>query len=175
MAEVMARTFAQVPDSIRFVDDAGVLRITGVARSTRRNWASHGLVPDPQDGHYRESDVVETAIVGILVSATKGLDDAQRLWTACREAVLEAAFQVSDGAELSLVFEPRLLRAKLAKSDAEIGQAARPLEPLVVIPLASLTNETRNAFWKFAVTSRTRPDGRRREARTLRPTRSRER
>ncbi len=160
----MDRTVAGVPDSIRVVDEDILLRITGVARSTRRNWARRGLVIDRSDGRYGEADVVETAIVVLLVRATKRLDDAVRLWAAQRDAVLQRALQEPTG-ELTIVFEPRLLRATLAGTDAEVGRSARPFEPLVAIPLAPKMAEARAAFWQFAAAPRARPDGRRREVR----------
>ena len=171
-ARFMDVTLSRAPDSIRFVDEQDLLRITGLPRSTRRRWAERGLVADPENGHYREGDVVETAIVALVVSATKGLDDAFRLWTACRDGVMQEAFQAKSGKDLSLVFEPRLLGSVLAKSDAEICQAIRPLEPFVVVPLTQATREAREAFWRFAVASRPKPDRRRRDAQHAAPRRA---
>jgi hypothetical protein len=164
-------TVSRAPDSIRFVDEQDLLRITGLARSTRRRWAERGLVIDPKDGHYREGDVVETAIVALLVSATKGLDDALRLWTACRGGVMQEALQAKSE-DLRLVFEPRLLGSVLAKSDAEICRAIRPLEPFVVVPLTQATREAREAFWRFAMASRPKPDRRRRDTQNAAPRRT---
>lgn len=160
---------SRAPDSIRFVDEQDLLRITGLARSTRRRWAERGLVVDPQDGHYREVDVVETAIVVLLVSATRGLDDAVRLWTSCRGDVMQEALQAKSEEDLRLVFEPRLLGSVLAKSDAEICRAIRPLEPFVVVPLTQATRDAREAFWRFAMASRPKPDRRRRDAQRAAP------
>jgi hypothetical protein len=168
-ARFMDATFSQVPDSIRFVDEQDLLRITGLPRSTRRRWAERGLVVDPEDGHYREGDVVETAIVALLVSATKGLDDALRLWSACRGGVMQEALRAKSEEDLRLVFGPRLLGGVLAKSDAEICRAIRPLEPFVVVPLTQATREAREAFWRFAMTSRHKPDRRRRDTQRAAP------
>lgn len=163
----MTETISSQPDSIVCVDEAALLRITGVARSTRRNWIKQSLIDDRPDGRYYEKDVLETALVALIVRATKGLDDARRVWHSTRRSLLAAVASSPDADGIFLVLEFRLLRATVASSVAEIGQAARPFEPLVLIPISPQTEEARSAFRTFAAPPRAKPDGRRREATSL--------
>jgi hypothetical protein len=161
----MAKTIPPAPDSIVCVDEDKLLRITGVARSTRRNWVKHGLIDDRPDGRYYEQDVLETALVAPIVKATKGLADARRVWHSTRDSLLSAVAGTPDGKDLALVLELRLLRGTLASSAAQVGRATRPFEPFVLIPVGPDAAEAREGFRTFAAPPRTKPDGRRREGR----------
>jgi hypothetical protein len=163
----MTETMSSAPDSIVCVDETALLRITGVARSTRRNWVKQSLIDDRSDGRYYEGDVVDTVLVALIVQATKGLDDARRVWHATRNSLVEAVADPERSNDLSLVIELRLLRTVVTRSAAEVGLAARPFEPLILIPISPRTEEAREAFRTFAAPPRSKPDGRRREATKL--------
>lgn len=167
IALFMARTIAPAPDSIVYIDEAALLRISGVARSTRRNWIKLGLIEDRADGRYYERDVIETVLVALIVKATKRLDDARRIWRSMRDDLLRAVGGSSNVEGLSLVLELRLLRGTVADSASQIGSAAKPFEPLVVIPMSQAVAESRDAFATFAAPPRAKPDHRRREATAL--------
>jgi hypothetical protein len=161
----MARTIPPAPDSIVCVDEDALLRITGVARSTRRNWVKQSLIDDRSDGRYYEQDVLETALVALIVKATKGLADARLVWHSTRDSLLSAIAGVADGKDLALVLELRLLRGTLASSAAQVGPATRPFEPFVLIPVGPHAAEAREGFRTFAASPRAKPDGRRRKER----------
>jgi hypothetical protein len=158
----MARTIPSAPDSIVCVDEDTLLRITRVARSTRRNWVKQSLIDDRSDGRYYEQDVLETALVALIVKATKGLADARLVWHSNRDSLLAAVAGASDGKDLALVLELRLLRAALASSAAQVGPATRPFEPFVLIPVGPPAAEACEGFRTFATRPRAKP-GRRRE------------
>jgi hypothetical protein len=80
------------PDSIVCVDEGTLLRIAGVARSTRRNWVKQSLIDDRSDGRYYEQDVLETALVALIVKATKGLVDARLVWHSNRDSLITRCF-----------------------------------------------------------------------------------
>lgn len=161
----MARTIPPAPDSIVCVDEGTLLRITDVARSTRRNWVKQSLIDDQSGGHYYEQEVLETALVALIVKATKGLADARRVWHSNRDRLLRAVASAPDGKDLALVLELRLLRGTLASSAARIGPATRPFEPFVLIPVGPYAAEAREGFRRFAAPPRAKPDSRRREGR----------
>jgi hypothetical protein len=163
----MARTIPPAPDSIVCIDEATLLRISRVARSTRRNWVKLGLVEDRPDGRYYERDVIETVLVALIVKATNRLDDAKRVWRSMRNDLLSAVDGSSDIEGLSLVLEMRLLRGTVTRSINEIGSAARPFEPLVVIPMSRPIADSQDAFTTFAAPPRVKPDRRRRESAAL--------
>lgn len=158
----MARTIPPAPDSIVCVDEGTLLRITRVARSTRRNWVNQSIVDDRPAGRYYEQDVIETALVALIVKATKDLTDARLVWHSVRSSLLSAVAGASDGKDLALVLELRLLRTTLASSAAQVGPATRPFEPFVLIPVGPPAAEAREGFRTFAAPPRTKP-GRRRE------------
>jgi len=158
----MARTIPLPPDSIVCVDEDTLLRITRVARSTRRNWVKQSLIDDRSDGRYYEQDVLETALVALIVKATRGLTDARLVWHSNRVSLLSAVAGASDVEDLALVLELRLLRGALAISAAQVGPATRPFEPFVLIPVGPPAAEAREGFRIFAAPPRTKP-GRRRE------------
>jgi hypothetical protein len=165
MDRFMARTITPAPDSIVCVDEDTLLRITGVARSTRRNWVKESLIDDRPDGRYYEQDVLVTALVALIVKATKGLADARRVWHSTRDSLLSAVASVPEEKDLALVLELRLLRGTLTSSAAQVGPATRPFEPFVLIPVGPHAVEAREGFRKFAVPPRAKADGRRREGR----------
>jgi hypothetical protein len=158
----MAKTIPPAPDSIVCVDEDTLLRITRVARSTRRNWVKQSLIDDRSEGRYYEQDVLETALVALIVKATKGLTDARLVWHSNRDILLSAVAGASDGKDLALVLELRLLRGTLTSSAAQVGPATRPFEPFVLIPVGPSAAEAREGFRTFAAPPRTKP-GRRRE------------
>lgn len=158
----MARNIPPAADSIVCVDEGTLLRITRVARSTRRNWVKQSLIDDRPAGRYYEQDVIETALVALIVKATKGLTDARLVWHSNRDSLLSAIAGTSDGKDLALVLEIRLLRATLASSAAQVGRATRSFEPFVLIPVGPPAAEAREGFRTFAAPPRTKP-GRRRE------------
>src|SRR4051812_39063473 len=79
-----------IPDSIGFVFEDELLRVTKVARSTRQNWVRKEVIEDPDDGRYLQRHVLETAAVSQLVKAFKRLEDVRRVWAASRDEVLGA-------------------------------------------------------------------------------------
>ena len=74
-------------DSIRVVGEGDLLDLGRVARSTWKNWVRQGLVDDHVDGLYGERDVIEAAVVRLVVEAV-GLRAAAAAWRLAREAVL---------------------------------------------------------------------------------------
>src|ERR1700716_1514842 len=122
----MAKTLPPRPDSIVCVDEDTLLRIAGVARSPRRNWVKQSLIDDRPDGRYYERDVLETALVALIVKATKGLADARRVWHSTRDSLLRAVARASTGKNVALVLELRLLRGTVTRSAAQVGAATRP-------------------------------------------------
>jgi hypothetical protein len=160
----MAGTIPSASDSIVCVDESALLRISGLARSTRRNWVKISLIADRPDGRYYERDVIETVLVAVIIRATKRLDDARRVWRATREKLLSAAADLPADGQLALALELRLLRSTVVTSTEEIGAAARPFEASVLIPISQPIREAREAFRTFAAPTSTKPDRRRREA-----------
>ena len=163
---MVGRIVPTVPDSIGFVYEDDLVRVTDVPRSTRQNWAkpNHSLVEEPDDGQYREKDVIETVCVAELVRALKKLGDVSRVWSAARDTVLEACAGVSEGDYLVALVEKRSLRLTLARSHEELGRALRPFEAAIAVPLASRVADARADFWRFAVKENPAPDKRRRAA-----------
>jgi uncharacterized protein (DUF2236 family) len=153
---------ATQPDSIGFIHEGDLLRITGVSRSTRQNWVRAGLVDDPRDGRYRERHVVETVVVARLVRVLKRLEDVARLWRAQRKMVL-GDLLVKDGLEhLVALIEPRTLRLSLVDGHQDVAASMRPWEGTILLPLGVIAKEARADFWTFAASSTPRVDRRRR-------------
>jgi hypothetical protein len=153
-----------VPDSIGFVFEDELLRVTKVARSTRQNWVRKHIIEDPDDGRYLQRDVLETAAVSQLAKGFKRLEDVRLVWAASRDEVLAAFVGLTAQDYLVLLVEERSLRATLGHSPGDLGQALRPFESAVAIPLAQALVEASEDFWRFAMFDSPRPDGRRREA-----------
>lgn len=158
-----------VPDSIGFIYERDLVRISGVPRSTRQHWVAKGLLRDPPDGRFREREVVETVILGRLVQALKP-EHAQVAWGQQGDEVLAAVLAVEPGRtrQLDLVVNVDLATISLAKSDRQIGALIRSQEQprhYVVFPLAAVLREAREAFWRFTRTPRKPADNRRRDSR----------
>lgn len=165
---VVGQIVPVVPDSIRFVYEDDLLRITDVKRSTRNNWAKPplSLVEDPADGRFRESNVLETIFVARIVVALKRLPDVRRAWVPARDEALAACANLEADGYLVALLEPRLLRLTLARSDAELGRAMRPFEAAVAVPLDRAVADAKADFWRFAINSHQAGDRRRRAARS---------
>jgi hypothetical protein len=161
MGGVMGITVTGLPDSIGWVHEDELVRITDVPRSTRQNWHRKSLLAESSDGRYREREVVEVVAVRQLVRALKRLDDVRQVWDSDGANVLAACATVSPEEHLVALIEPRLLRLTLARSSEELGGALRPFESAVAVPLARAAAEARADFWRFAVTGEPLADRRR--------------
>jgi len=153
------------PDSIGFVFEDDLVRITDLARSTRKNWVCNDLIEEPSDGRYREHHVIATVAVGQLVRVVKRLGDVRRLWAASGDEIIDAGVRLDAAGYLVAAVEPRTLRLTLARSDMELGRALQPFEATVAVPLAQGIVGAREAFWRFALTTDPPVDRRRRAAR----------
>jgi hypothetical protein len=151
-----------IADSIRFVHEGDLLRIAGIPRSTWQNWARHGLVADPPDGRFRETDVVATVVVAQLVQILRRLSEVERIWRAQGLDVLAAILRDRDSDGLILVLEPRLLRLTIGSSRDAAGEMMRAFEPAVLLPTGAAADEARTAFWRLVATRPQRQDARRR-------------
>lgn len=161
-AYLWAQIVSGPPDSIRFVYENELVRVSDVARSTRQNWAKNALLSEPTDGRYRERQVIEIVVVAQLVRALRRLPDVRIAWESAGAGVLDACAAITTEDYLVAVMEPRLVRLTLARSARELGTALRPFEPTVALPLARPVAEAREAFWRFAVSTDKSTDRRRR-------------
>lgn len=150
------------PDSIGFVYEDAVLRIAGVPRSTRQNWVRAGLVASPDDGVYRERDVVETVVVSMLVRALASLREVGSLWRTRGPDVISALLPTTESDQVVALLEPRVLRLEIASAGDGVASVLRPHETTVLLPIGVAAGEARDAFWRLAYTEVRRPDARRR-------------
>ncbi len=162
MGGFVGTSMTRLPDSIGWVHEDELVRITNVPRSTRQNWSKKSLVKEPGDGRYGERHVIEAVAVRQLVAAIKRLDDVRRIWDDVGADVVAACIATLTEGYLVALVEPRLLRLTLAGSDEELGAALRPFEAGVAVPLARAAAEARADFWRFAVTNDPPADRRRR-------------
>lgn len=153
------------PDSIGFVYEQTMLRITGVKRSTWQNWEKATILDSPIDGRFGEAEVVEVAVVLEMVGVLKGLADAATAWRGERAAVLEALLAGPDTPDVHLLIEPRLLHVVLVSAQTPVTDALRPGEATVAVALGESVRALRKDFWRFVTHDRTAEDRRRKDSR----------
>lgn len=139
-------------DSIRVVGEADLLDLAGCARSTWQNWCRKELLEEAAGGLYGEADVIEAAVVRLLVS-TLDLRRAQAVWRTARGRVIDACLSLSleDDATLDAVVDLHTWDLRLGRSAEELHSLCRTGASLTpghaVVPLASAVRDTRHAFW----------------------------
>lgn len=145
-------------DSIRVVAETDVLSLARIARSTWKNWVGKGLINEPANGMYGESDVVELVAVEQLVEWTD-LGRALTAWKGCRDRVLAMALalDLADPTALDAVIDLHTLDVVLATDATELHGIVRAHRPFprgqLVLALSELVCEARRGFWKRAVPS----------------------
>jgi hypothetical protein len=153
---------ASTPDSIGFVHEETMLRVVDVKRSTWQNWVRNEVLDAAGDSRYRESDVVELGVVALLVRILRNLDDVRTIWRPAREEVLGTLLGASETPESTLLVEPKLLRLQLMPPETPLGDALRPHQPTVALPLTDSIRGLREDFWRFARQNTKTVDRRRR-------------
>lgn len=140
-------------DSIQRIREADLLRITGVARSTRSSWEKSGLVSKAQKRRFDERQAVEVAVFSNLMDP---LDPAlaQAAWLDSRDHILAAALKGTPGdhEQLDLLVNGKTAKIVVVESDEEVVTIIRqsPHQPHFLIPLAKSVNEVREAYWRYA-------------------------
>jgi hypothetical protein len=143
-------------DSIRVVSESDLLELARVARSTWQNWIRQEILQPAPRGHYRESDVVEVAVIALLAAAYD-LRRTRLIWHGCRDVVTAActAMPLQGDETLDFVADSHTLQAIVARNQAELSAAIRAPTPFprprFAIPLDGIIREAREAFWTRAV------------------------
>lgn len=153
------------PDDLRWVNEARMLALTGLPRSTFQAWRRAKFVePLPA---YGEGDVLEMAIAAELRRHLRP-DEATRAWAALREsgdldAFVNVARRLEEGDRFDLVIEPNHLGVTLATDDASLVAAVRhptAPRPVVVVALAEQLRHIRDSVRRTGITA-ARPKERR--------------
>lgn len=142
---------AVLPDA-KAVDLSDLLRATGVAKSTRANWVSKGVVQDRDDGRFSEDDVVDTAVAARFVEVLADLRDVGTIMreyaTPLRVALTRAAPAAAP--RVDALVAPRTLDIAIVSSDSELIAAIKAGEPVVLVELGDRVAEARRLFGRFA-------------------------
>jgi hypothetical protein len=156
------------PDGIRVCGEGDLLELTGVARSTWKNWARKGLVHEQDDGLYSEADIIETLTIRLIVEAV-GLRAAIAAWRRGRHDALRELESLEGAAadQVRLVIDQHTWQLVLTTgAEALLAELERPApfpRGRIVVTLGPAANEARAAFWARALpASDLRHDGRRR-------------
>lgn len=138
-------------DSIRVVGQADLLELARVARSTWHHWTTQGIVVEPPTGLHGEAEVVEAAVVALLVDALEPRR-AKPVWMSPRHEVVNAclALPLDKPADLSAVVDLHAWELVLAEGAEELHRAVHASTPFprgrVVIALADVAQEARRGF-----------------------------
>jgi hypothetical protein len=152
-------------DSLQWVAEKQMLRLTRVKRSTWHNWIKEGLVDPVRPHAFDEAEVLEVVLVGAL-RRVHGLRDAAGIWRALhqrsdRQRLVAKAQTLVAEERFDLVLEPDGTGVRLAQDDEELAAAVRfTSDPRSVIVLV-LADELRRVRDDFRVLAETGPIPRR--------------
>ena len=143
-------------DSIRVVGESDFLELARVARSTLQHSRKANVLQLPENGVYREADLVATICVARIIEPLS-VPRAAALWHKHGSAVQQAclALPLSGGEMLDLVIDTHTLNAAVASQPSDLAGVVHATVPapraFLVVPLAPLTREARSAYWLRAV------------------------
>jgi hypothetical protein len=157
---------SSTPDSIGFIYERTMLRVTGVKRSTWQNWGIAGIFETPPKGRFREADVVEVAVAAALVEVLGSLADVATAWNPERDSILRGLLAEEPTPPCILLVEPRVLRLQLVQPRSTVVDVLRPGQATVALPMTELVRGLRKDFWRFVRHDTKATDGRRKDSRT---------
>lgn len=166
---------SSTPDSIGFIYEKTMLRVTGVKRSTWQNWGIAGILETPPKGRFREADVVEVAVAAALVEVLGSLADVATAWNPERDSILRALLAEEPTPPCILLVEPRVLQLQLVQPRSTVADVLRPGQATVALPMTELVRGLRKDFWRFVRHDTKATDGRRKDSRTKKQAPSRRR
>ena len=156
---------SSTPDSIGFIYEKTMLRVTGVKRSTWQNWGVAGILETPPSGRFREADVVEVAVAAALVEILGSLADVATAWIPEKHGILRALLAEEPTSPCILLVEPRALRLQLVQPASAVADVLRPGRATVALPMTELVRGLRKDFWRFVRHDTKATDGRRKDSR----------
>ena len=156
----------RAPQDFQWVDEARMLELCGLPRSTFHGWVKSGLVERDPGGAYGEGAVLEIVFIGALRDYFS-VDELSLRWPRLRadgrvERFVACARRLRDRGRYDVVVEPQHGAISLAVSNAELIKAVRhPGAPraVVVIDLAPRMLLARAGCRAWGVTGR-RPNKR---------------
>ncbi|MCW3001514.1 MAG: hypothetical protein JWQ20_812 [Conexibacter sp.] len=162
----MVQTVTIDPYELGWVDEAKMLAITDLARSTFHGWARAGIVERDPGGAYSEPAVIEMMLVGALRDYMS-VDELAIRWPRLQAEGKVADFvrrarTVEEGERYDLIVEIKHGDVSVARDDTELAAAVRhpgAPRPVVVVDLADRLRLVRSGFMSWRITGR-RPKAR---------------
>jgi hypothetical protein len=148
-------------DEDRWVEEARMLALCGLPRSTFQSWDRSGLFVRDPGGAYSEAAVLEIALLSALREHFS-TEDLSRTWKSLRqdgavERLVAAASRVEANARFDLVLEPQYGGIALARDDSELLTAVRhPAAPraFLVLSLGERLQLVRQGFDRISTNER---------------------
>jgi hypothetical protein len=158
---------AGITHELRWIDEAKMLELCGVPRSTFLGWVKSGMVDQDPAGAYTEEEMLEIVLLSGLRDQLS-VQDLATLWPQLRAGNRVAEFlgrarSLGPADRFDLVVEPTHGNVTATGTDEELATAVRrpgPPRPVVVLDLASRLLLAREDFSRWARRGK-RPQGRR--------------
>jgi hypothetical protein len=141
----------------RWLPEARVQALCGVARPTWKSWVRTGLIEEDPGGAYDESQVLGIALAALLREQLGPHETRTALQALKRTGhwadLLARAGDLTRQDRFDIVIEPQSLVVRLVIDDAQLIAAVRhPSDPrpVLVLPVADRMRRIRNGFRSLA-------------------------